>query len=124
MPYYETVFIARQDLTDAQVKDITAKFSRIITDAKGKIHKTEFWGLRNFAYRINKSYKGHYVLLELDTDPPALHEMERQMRLDEDIVRYQTIRIDALSEGLSVMMDKEVHDDKKDLNNEEGKDAA
>ena len=128
MPYYETVLIARQDLTDAQVKTIIAHFSKIITDAKGKIHKTEFWGLKSFAYRINKSRKGHYVLIETDTDPEALHEMERQMRLHEDIMRYQTIRIESLTEGPSVMMDKSGRDDdkkpyKKD-NNEEEKDAA
>ena len=113
MPYYETVFIARQDLTDTQVKDITAHLSKIITDAKGTIHKTEFWGLKNFAYRMNKSRKGHYVLLELDTTSEALHEMERQMRLHEDILRHQTIREDALSEGPSVVMDKSGRDDDK-----------
>ncbi len=123
MPYYETVFIARQDLTDTQVKDITAHLSKIITDAKGKIHKTEFWGLRNFAYRINKSRKGHYVLIEMETQPAALHEMERQMRLHEDIVRYQTLREEALSDGPSVMMDKGGRDDDKKPYNKE-KDAA
>ena len=123
MPYYEVVFIARQELTDTQVKDITAHLSKIITDAKGKIHKTEFWGLKNFAYRMNKSRKGHYVLLELDTDPEALHEMERQMRLHEDILRHQTIREEKLSETPSVMMDRGSRDDeKKSYNNE--KDAA
>ena len=124
MPYYETVLIARQDLTEAQVKDITASFSKIITDAKGKIHKTEFWGLKNFAYRINKARKGHYVLFELDTPAEALLEMERQMRLHEDIVRYQTIRLDALSDGPSVMMDKGDRDDKKPRYNKDEKDAA
>ena len=127
MPYYETVLIARQDLTDTQVKDIIAHFSKIITDAKGKTHKTEFWGLKNFAYRMNKSRKGHYVLLELDTDSEALHEMERQMRLNEDIMRHQTIRIETLSEGLSVVMDKGSRDDDKkpyNKDNNKEKDAA
>lgn len=113
MPFYETVFIARQDLTDSQVKALTEQFSKIITDAKGKIHKTEFWGLRNFAYKINKARKGHYVLLELDTEPAALHEMERQMRLNEDIVRHLTIREEKLSDGPSVIMDKSGRDDDK-----------
>ncbi len=128
MPYYETVLIARQDLTDAQVKDIIAHFSKIITDAKGKIHKTEFWGLKNFAYRMNKSRKGHYVLLEMDTNPDALHEMERQIRLHEDIMRHQTIKLEALTEGPTIMMDKSGRDDdKKPYNkpkNNEEKDAA
>ncbi len=131
MPYYETVFIARQDLTDTQVKDITAHLSKIITDAKGNIHKTEFWGLKPFAYRMNKSRKGHYVLLEMETNPDALHEMERQMRLNEDILRHQTIREEALTEGPSVMMDKGGrYEDKKPYNkdkkpyNKDKKDAA
>lgn len=113
MPYYETVFIARQDLTEAQVKTITDEFSKIITDQDGKIHKTEFWGLKSFAYRINKSRKGHYVLFELDTEPAALHEMERLMRLHEDVVRHQTLRLDELTDGPSVMMDKGGRDDNK-----------
>ncbi|MGH1402731.1 MAG: 30S ribosomal protein S6 [Alphaproteobacteria bacterium] len=113
MPFYETVYIARQDLTETQVKDITEGFAKIITDANGKVHKTEFWGLKNFAYRINKARKGHYILLELDVDADTLHEMERQMRLHEDVVRFQTLRIEELSEGPSVMMDKGGRDDDK-----------
>lgn len=127
MPYYETVFIARQDLTETQVKDMTENFSKIITDAKGKVHKTEFWGLKSFAYRINKARKGHYVLVELETEPAALHEMERQMRLHEDVVRFLTIRLEELSEGPSVMMDKGGRDDKddrKDRNKKDKKEAA
>ncbi len=112
MPYYETVFIARQDLTESQVKDMTENFSKIITDAKGRVHKTEFWGLKSFAYRINKARKGHYILLELDTPAQALHEMERQMRLNEDVVRFITIREKELSEGPSVVMDRGSRDDK------------
>lgn len=129
MPYYETVFIARQDLTETQVKDMTETFSKIITDAKGKVHKTEFWGLKSFAYRINKARKGHYVLVELDTEPAALHEMERQMRLHEDVVRFLTIRLEELTEGPSVMMDKgdkddRKRDDRKDRNRKDKKEAA
>ncbi|MGN7437709.1 MAG: 30S ribosomal protein S6 [Alcanivorax sp.] len=124
MPYYETVFIARQDLTETQVKDMTENFSKIITDAKGKVHKTEFWGLKSFAYRINKARKGHYVLVELETEPAALHEMERQMRLHEDVVRFLTIRLEELTEGPSVMMDKGDKDDRKDRNRKDKKEAA
>lgn len=111
MPFYETVFIARQELSEAQVKDITSHFSKVITDNGGKIHKTEFWGLRNFAYRINKARRGHYVLIELDTPAPALHEMERQMRLHEDIVRFLSVREEVLSDGPSVIMDKSSRDE-------------
>lgn len=113
MPYYETVFIARQDLTEVQVKTMTENFSKIITDAKGKIHKTEFWGLKSFAYRINKARKGHYVLIESETEAEALHEMERLMRLNEDIVRFLTTRQAALSDGPSVMAEKSSRDDDK-----------
>ncbi len=106
MPYYETVFIARQDLTDKQVQELTDQFSKIITDQSGKIHKVEQWGLRNLAYRIKKNRKGHYVLIETDTPAPAVIEMERQMRLHEDVLRYLTIREKELSKGPSIVVDK------------------
>lgn len=110
MPYYETVFIARQDMTDAQVKDLLDGYSKIITEAGGKIHKTENWGLRNLAYRIKKNRRGHYVLIESDVAAPAIHEVERTMRLNEDILRYMTIRQDELSKGPSIVMDKSSRD--------------
>jgi len=106
MPYYETVFIARQDLSDAQVKDVTSAYEKIITEAGGKILKTENWGLRTLAYRINKNRRGHYVLIESDSASPAVIEMERQMRLSEDVLRYMTIKLDAPTEGPSVILDK------------------
>ena len=96
MPFYETVFIARQELSDAQVKDLTESYAKIITDGGGKIHKTENWGLRTLAYRIRKNRKGHYVLIESDTPPAALLEMERQMRINEDVLRFLTVRVDDL----------------------------
>ena len=105
MPFYETVFIARQDLSAAQVDELTNTFSKVITDAKGKVTKTENWGLRTLAYRIDKSRKGYYVLVESDTPSEAIIEMERQMRLDDNILRYMTIKLDELSDGPSVMMD-------------------
>ena len=116
MPYYETVFIARQDLSDTQVKEVTDAYQKIITDAGGKIHKTENWGLRTLAYRINKNRRGHYVLIESDSQPPAILEMERQMRLSEDILRYMTIKLDALTDGPSAIIDKSGKDtdDKKE----------
>ncbi|GJL85865.1 MAG: 30S ribosomal protein S6 [Micavibrio sp.] len=106
MPFYETVFIARQDLTEKQVKELTDQFSKIITDQGGKIQKTEQWGLRTLAYRIKKNRKGHYTLIETDTPAPAVIEMERQMRLHEDVLRYLTIREKELSKGPSIMMEK------------------
>ena len=120
MPYYETVFIARQDLTETQVKDLTDQISKIITASGGKIHKTEQWGLRTLAYRINKNRKGHYTLIESDCPSDAIIEVERQLRLHEDVLRSMTIREKALSEGPSVMMDKGGSRD----DNEAGNDQA
>lgn len=114
MPYYETVFIARPDLTEAQVKDLADKFSKIVTDQGGKIHKTEHWGLRTLAYRINKNRKGHYVLIETDAPGEAIIEMERNLRLNEDVLRSLTVREEALSEGPSVVMDKNRDRDDED----------
>ncbi len=124
MPYYETVFIARQDLSEAQVKDLTSGYEKILTDAKGKIHKTENWGLRTLAYRINKNRRGHYVLIESDVEAPAIHEMERQMRLNEDILRYMTTRQDELSTGPSIIMDKSSKDTGDEKKPYKKKDAA
>ncbi len=112
MPYYETVFIARQELSDAQVKELTESYEKILKDGGGKIHKTENWGLRTLAYRINKNRKGHYVLIESDTPAPALLEMERLMRLSDDVLRYMSIRLDELSDGPSPIMDKSGGDDR------------
>jgi small subunit ribosomal protein S6 len=97
MAKYETVFIARQDLAPAQVEQIAEKMTKIVTDNGGRVHKTDHWGLKTLAYRINKNRKGHYVLLELDTPAPALHELERNLRLSEDVLRYMSIRIEAFA---------------------------
>ncbi len=106
MPFYETVFIARQDLSDAQVKAITESCEKIIKDGKGKVTKTENWGLRTLAYKINKNKKGHYVLIESDAPAPVVHEVERTLRLNEEVVRYMTIRLDEPSKGPSKIIDK------------------
>lgn len=106
MPYYETVFIARQDLTESQVKDLTETVKKILEDQGGKIHKVENWGLRTLAYRIKKNRKGHYVLVESEAPGAAVIELERVLRLNEDVLRSLTVREDALSDGPSVMMEK------------------
>lgn len=121
MPYYETVFIARQELSDSQVKTLTEDFCKFLKDGGGKIRKTEFWGLRTLAYRINKNRKGHYVLIESDSPAAALHEMERNMRLSEDVLRYMSIKEDKLSDGPSVMMNK---NDRDTDDNSDKKEAA
>lgn len=104
MALYESVFIARQDISSAQVEDLGKKYAKIIEDNGGKVTKQEYWGLRNFAYRIKKSRKGHYMLLNIDAPPPALHEMERQMGIDEDVLRTLSLRVEEFEEGDSVMM--------------------
>lgn len=114
MPFYETVFIARQDYSDAQVKDLTAQCEKIITDGEGKIHKTENWGLRTLAYKIKKNRRGHYVLIESDAPAPAIHELERTLRLNEDVLRFMSIRLDDLSDGPSIMMQKPKDIEKSD----------
>ena len=104
MPYYESVFIARQDITAAQVEGLIETFEKAITDGGGVVPKKESWGLRTLAYRIKKNRKGHYVLLNIDAPASAVHEMERQMRLNEDVLRNLTTRVDELEEGPSVIM--------------------
>ncbi len=106
MPAYESVFIARQDVGSSQVDTLTDNFSEIIEQGGGKVTKREYWGLRNLAYRIKKNRKGHYVLLNIDAPAPAILEMERLMRLNEDILRFMTLKVDELEEGPSVMMQK------------------
>jgi small subunit ribosomal protein S6 len=106
MSIYETVFIARQELSAQQVEELTTQYSKIITDAKGKVLKTENWGLRTLAYRIQKNRKGHYVLIESDVESAAIQEIERQMRLDENVLRYLTTRLEKPTEGPSVILDK------------------
>ena len=112
LAYYENVFIARQDISAIQVDDLTETFTKVISDNDGKIVKTENWGLRTLAYRIKKNRKGHYVMLNIDAPAAAIHEMERQMRINEDILRYLTIKIDAFEEGPSVMMNSRTRDER------------
>ena len=104
MPYYECVYIARQDVPSAQVESLTETFSNIIGENGGKVEKTEYWGLKTLSYRIKKNRKGHYVLMNLDAPHPAVAEMERQMRINDDVLRTLTIKVDALEEGPSAMM--------------------
>ena len=114
MPYYESVFIARQDISSAQVESLIKTFEKAITDGGGAVPKKESWGLRTLAYRIKKNRKGHYVLLNIDAPADAVHEMERQMRLNEDVLRNLTTRVDTLEEGPSVIMRNKARRDDRD----------
>ena len=114
MPFYENVFIARQDISSTQAEALTEQFANLIIEQGGKVTKKEQWGLRNIAYRINKNRKGHYVLMNIEATGPAISEMERQMRINEDILRYLTVRVDALEEGPSAMLVSRSRDDRDD----------
>lgn len=104
MPLYESTFIARQDLSRQDVAKLTENMSAIVAQGGGKVVKDEYWGLRNLAYKINKSRKGHYVMLAIDSPAAAVKEMERNLGHNEDVIRTLTIRVDSLEDGPSAMM--------------------
>ena len=104
MRLYESVFIARQDITTAQVESMADELAEIITSAGGSIKKREYWGLRSLAYRIKKNRKGHYIMFHMETGPEALREYERIMGLNEDILRFLNIRIEESNDEPSIMM--------------------
>src|SRR5438876_6492499 len=104
MPLYENVFIARQDISGAQAEALADGFVQLIAEQGGEVKKRENWGLRNLAYRMNKNRKGHYVLFNIEAPAAAIAELERTMRINEDVVRYLTLRVDTLEEGPSPIM--------------------
>ena len=104
MRLYESVFIARQDISTTQVESMADEFAGIITNAGGTVHKREYWGLRSLAYRIKKNRKGHYIMFNLETDGPTLKEYERIMGLNEDVLRFLNIRIEEVDEAPSIIM--------------------
>lgn len=112
MPLYEHVFLARQDLSQAQVDALAENATKIITDNKGKVVKTESWGLRTLTYKIQKNCKAHFVMLDVEADGPTISELERQTRMNEDVIRYMTVRVDKHEEGPSVMMRKQERSDR------------
>ena len=112
MAYYENVFIARQEISAAQVDALSDQFTAVLTENGGGVKKKEYWGLKTLAYRIKKNRKGHYVLLNIDAPPAAVQEMERQMRINEDILRFLTVRVDELEEGQSAMLQSRGREDR------------
>jgi len=110
MPLYETVVIARSEITQAQADAVAdAVITQLETDG-GAVKKREYWGLRSLAYRIKKNRKGHYILLGLDAPPPAVKEMERQLTLNEDVLRFMTVRVEDISEEPSVILSRKSDD--------------
>ena len=107
MPLYEHVFLARQDLAQAQVDALAENATKILEDNGGKVVKTETWGLKSLAYKIAKNRKAHYVMLDVDAPPPAIAELERQTNINEDVIRFMTIRVDEHEAGPSAMMRRE-----------------
>lgn len=119
MPLYETVFIARQDISTQQVETLTDDMTKFVTDGGGKIAKVENWGLRNLAYKVKKNRKGHYVLLNIDAPIDAVKEMERNLLLNEDVLRHMTLRVEELEEGDSVMMQSKSQRSRRDRDEED-----
>lgn len=112
MALYEHIYLARQDISAQQVETLTAQFKTVIESLGGKVEKNEYWGVKSLAYRIRKNRKAHFSLLNLDAPAAAVTEMERQMTINEDIIRFMTVRVEALEQGQSVMMRKRDDDDR------------
>src|ERR1700722_20809067 len=120
MPFYENVFIARQDVSSAQVEALAESFAGIVAQNGGTVTKREYWGLRNLAYRVKKNRKGHYMLLNLDAPPAAVAELERNMRINEDVLRYLTVRVEELEAGPSAVLQSRNRDERPRRDGERG----
>ena len=114
MPLYEHVYLARQDVSAQQVEELTAQFKGVIEQMGGTVPKTEYWGIKSLTFRMRKNRKAHFTLMNIDAPPAALTEIERQQRINEDILRYLTVRVDELEEGPSAMMRKADRDRERD----------
>jgi small subunit ribosomal protein S6 len=112
MALYEHVFLARQDMSAQQVDALVEQYKGVIEANGGKVGRVENWGLKSLTYRINKNRKAHYALMDIEAPGAAIHEMERQMRINEDVLRYMTIAVEAHEEGPSAMMQKRDRDDR------------
>lgn len=112
MPHYEHIFMVRQDASNATVEELTEHYKSVIADNGGSIGKVEYWGVKSLAYRIRKNRKAHYTLMNITAPPAALAEMERQMSLNEEVVRFLTLRMDELDEEPSVMVRPQRRDDR------------
>lgn len=123
MPLYEHIFIARQDISPAQVEGLTETLQKIVTDNGGKIAKSEYWGLRSLQYKIKKNRKGHYSLFNIDAPAAVVHELERQEKINDDVLRSLTIRVDELDDTPSPVLSRRDRDGRdRDGRDRDGRD--
>jgi small subunit ribosomal protein S6 len=113
MALYEHVVVTRPDISTQQVDALVEDITKIVTDGKGKVGKSEYWGLRNLSYPIKKSRKAHYSLLNIDAPGPVIHEIERRHRINEDVLRFLTVKVETLSEEPSPVIARKDRDDRK-----------
>jgi small subunit ribosomal protein S6 len=114
MSLYEHVYLARQDASAQQVEELTTQLKGVIEGLGGKISKTEYWGVKTLSYRLRKNRKAHFTLMNIDAPSPAINEIERLERLNEDVLRYITVRVEELEEGPSAMMRRAERDRDRD----------
>jgi small subunit ribosomal protein S6 len=119
MALYESTFIVRQDISAQEVDKIADIFSKVVNDNKGKVVKKEYWGLLNLAYKVNKNKKGHYIFLGVDAPSAAIDELTRQYKLNEDVIRNLTIKVDEISKEASPLFAKKVAPRKTSYNKED-----
>ena len=112
MPFYENVFIVRQDASTQQAEALAQQFADLLKANGGEAVRNEMWGLRSLTYRIKKNRKGHYVLLNISAPPAAINELERHQRINEDVIRYLTVRVEKLEDGPSAMLQSRGRDDR------------
>jgi small subunit ribosomal protein S6 len=120
MPLYEHVFLARQDASAQQVEELTTQIKGVIEQMGGKVEKTENWGLRSLTYRMNKNRKAHFTLLNIDAPAAVVSEIERLERINEDVIRYLTVRVEELEAGPSAILRKSDRDDRRGERGERG----
>lgn len=123
MAFYEHVLIARPEISPQQVETLIEDIKKTITDQGGHVGKTEYWGLRNLTYRIRKNRKGHYALLNIDAPAAAVHELERLLKINEDVMRYKTIRVEELDEEPSPILARRDREERRRARREGGRDG-
>jgi small subunit ribosomal protein S6 len=124
MPFYEHVFLARQDVSAQQVEQMTELYKGVIEQSGGQVTKIEYWGVKSLAYRIKKNRKAHFALMNISAPAASVAEMERQMKINEDLVRFMTIKVEALEEGPSAMMQRREREERRDRERAERRDDS